>query len=35
MIRHYWQIENGLRWVKDTTLKEDRPPRRGGYAPIY
>ena len=33
-IRNHWQIENGLHWVKDVTLKEDYPPRRGGYAPI-
>ena len=33
-IRQHWQIENGLHWVKDVTLKEDYPPRRGGYAPI-
>jgi predicted transposase YbfD/YdcC len=33
-IRSHWQIENGLHWVKDVTLKEDYPPRRGGYAPI-
>jgi len=34
VIRQHWQIENGLHWVKDVTLKEDYPPRRGGYAPI-
>jgi predicted transposase YbfD/YdcC len=34
VIRQHWQIENGLHWVKDVTLKEDDPPRRGGYAPI-
>jgi predicted transposase YbfD/YdcC len=34
MIRAHWQIENGLHWVKDATLKEDYPPRRGGFAPI-
>ena len=33
-IRQHWQVENGLHWVKDVTLKEDYPPRRGGYAPI-
>jgi hypothetical protein len=30
----HWQIENGLHWVKDVTLKDDDPPRRGGFAPI-
>lgn len=34
LIRTHWQIENGLHWVKDVTLQEDYPPRRGGYAPI-
>lgn len=34
VIRQHWQIENGLHWVKDVTLKEDYPLRRGGYAPI-
>jgi predicted transposase YbfD/YdcC len=34
LIRAHWQIENGLHWVKDVTLQEDHPPRRGGYAPI-
>lgn len=34
LIRQHWQIENGLHWVKDVTLEEDYPPRRGGYAPI-
>jgi predicted transposase YbfD/YdcC len=34
LIRNHWQIENGLHWVKDVTLQEDYPPRRGGYAPI-
>lgn len=34
VIRHHWQIENGLHWVKDVTLTEDNPPRRGGFAPI-
>lgn len=34
LTRSHWQIENGLHWVKDVTLKEDDPPRRGGYAPI-
>lgn len=33
-IRAHWQIENGLHWVKDVTLNEDYPPRRGGFAPI-
>jgi predicted transposase YbfD/YdcC len=32
--RSHWQIENGLHWVKDVTLQEDDPPRRGGFAPI-
>lgn len=32
--RNHWQIENGLHWVKDVTLEEDWPPRRGGYAPV-
>jgi predicted transposase YbfD/YdcC len=32
--RDHWQMENGLHGVKDVTLKEDYPPRRGGYAPI-
>lgn len=32
--RTHWQIENGLHWVKDVTLEEDDPPRRGGFAPI-
>jgi len=34
LIRQHWQIENGLHWVKDVTLQEDYPPRRGGHAPI-
>jgi len=34
LTRSHWQIENGLHWVKDVTLQEDDPPRRGGYAPI-
>jgi len=34
LIRSHWHIENGLHWVKDVTLKEDYPPRRGGFAPI-
>lgn len=34
LTRTHWQIENGLHWVKDVTLQEDYPPRRGGYAPI-
>ena len=34
LVRDHWQIENGLHWVKDVTLKEDEPPRRGGHAPI-
>lgn len=34
LVRDHWQIENGLHWVKDVTLHEDDPPRRGGYAPI-
>ncbi len=34
LIRLHWQIENGLHWVKDVTLREDYPPRRGGFAPI-
>lgn len=34
LIRQHWQIENGLHWVKDVTLQEDYPPRRGGFAPI-
>ena len=34
LIQSHWQIENGLHWVKDVTLKEDYPPRRGGFAPI-
>jgi predicted transposase YbfD/YdcC len=34
LIRQHWQIENGLHWVKDVTLQEDFPPRRGGFAPI-
>lgn len=34
MSRAHWQIENGLHWVKDVTLQEDYPPRRGGFAPI-
>jgi predicted transposase YbfD/YdcC len=34
LTRSHWQIENGLHWVKDVTLAEDDPPRRGGFAPI-
>ena len=34
LVQDHWQIENGLHWVKDVTLNEDDPPRRGGYAPI-
>ena len=33
-IRDHWRIENCLHWVKDVTLQEDFPPRRGGHAPI-
>lgn len=32
-IRHHWQIENGLHWVKDVTFQEDYPPRIGQHAP--
>jgi predicted transposase YbfD/YdcC len=34
LTRQHWQVEAGLHWVKDVTLKEDYPPRRGGNAPI-
>ena len=34
LIQSHWQIENGLHWVKDVTLKEDYSPRRGGFASI-
>ena len=33
-IREHWRIENNLHWVKDVTLQEDFPPRRGGHSPI-
>ena len=33
-IRDHWHIENSLHWVKDVTLDEDFPPRRGGHSPI-
>lgn len=31
-IRHHWQIENRLHWVKDVVLKEDTAPLCSGYA---
>ncbi|MGA1532749.1 MAG: ISAs1 family transposase [Aquiluna sp.] len=33
-VREHWRIENSLHWVKDVTLSEDEPPRRGGFAPV-
>lgn len=32
-IRLHWMIENGLHYVKDVTLKEDKSRIRSGYAP--
>ncbi len=32
-IRGHWQIENGLHWVKDCVLNEDKAPLCAGYAP--
>jgi len=31
--RGHWQIENGLHWVRDVTLDEDRCQVRTGHAP--
>jgi len=33
-IQGHWSIENQLHWVKDVTLKEDKPPRRGVILPL-
>lgn len=32
-VRGHWAIENGLHWVKDVTLKEDKSKIRTGNAP--
>ena len=32
-IRGHWQIENGLHWVRDEVLGEDRSTIRTGHAP--
>ena len=32
-IRHHWQIENRLHWVRDVVLKQDTAPLCSGYAP--
>ncbi|MCA2658542.1 MAG: hypothetical protein IM496_08445 [Microcystis sp. M049S2] len=31
-IQGHWSIENQLNWVKDVTLKEDKPPRWGSFS---
>ena len=33
LIRHHWQIENRLHWVKAVVLHEDAAPLCAGYAP--
>lgn len=33
MVRSHWQIENGLHWVRDVTLDEDRSRVRSGHLP--
>lgn len=33
VVRHHWQIENGLHSVRDVAFGEDRSRRRTGYAP--
>jgi hypothetical protein len=33
LMRDHWQIENGLHWVRDVTLKEDACRVRTGSAP--
>jgi predicted transposase YbfD/YdcC len=35
LLHRAFKIENGLHWVKDVTLQEDYPSRRGGFAPIH
>lgn len=34
LIREHWQIENGLHWVKDVVLNEDRSPHSHPNAAI-
>jgi hypothetical protein len=33
LLRSYWGIENGLHWVRDVTMDEDRCQVRSGAAP--
>jgi predicted transposase YbfD/YdcC len=33
LVRGHWQIENGVHYVKDVTLGEDRSPLRVGHGP--
>jgi Transposase DDE domain len=33
LLRGHWAIENGLHWVRDVTLSEDRSQVRTGTAP--
>ena len=33
IVRGHWQMENGLHWVRDRTLQEDRCRVRKGTAP--
>lgn len=33
LVRHHWQIENRLHWVKDVVFDKDTAPLCAGHAP--